>query len=1310
MSSIFLAIDGVAPRAKMNNQRDRRFRSSYESQHVDSYMHEKLQMTFEQVDFKSNSISPGTEFMLDLTQHIEFFIKRKFYEDSNWSKLKVFFSPGNVPGEGEHKIMDYVRSWSQGPDANPRDVHCVYGNDSDLVLLSLKLHLPNVFILREPNVFSDADKRVNYAAKRFTEKEDFEILYVNILREYLYLEFLDEEMMAKFDEKNESFKANCPKNRQRINAERFIDDFVLLTCLVGNDFLPAVYGLSTKNGHLDLFIRELKKFYKREGLFLVYREEILWANVALLIEQLSCHQESFLNQCLKNFRREISSYDKRKKMLTKKNRRKNSQIDGNFDQEEDTDLFLLRYKSEYDQLKSASRRMQEMVNLRSDNFARKKFYYANYFKKSGQRKSVSEKELKICINDICQNYFEGMEFKHKYYSIGCSSWVWFYRFTLCPLMEDMIPFLKEATKDPSQKLFQLELGQPFRPYIQLLHILPKRSLGLLPAIFKNTIFQDTSQKTIKKCEEGSHSPQLKNSDSETSFKETESTNKNETIEISPEKNLPCDEKFNYSSFWFGGNRPKLPEDFNHSAERSLLNLLELSFPEKFEVAAVDNTRSYTWHPQVSHIDRASMRALIYLAPWEKLSKIEQKRNDFAMDKVYYLSKEHEQRVQPSLPGFKEFEVNLFEREIDVVKEQGKDPRGMDQYYFTSQEMLEYSRFKMPSFLLKFGGLSKVALKPKVKRRREVFYLKLDGQVMTDLLLNKQIEQNLDQHFSVINNHSSQAKGTKKANRFKKLIDEPKDFLEMGVTAQNNIVESNLKKTSLQQEEKKQEAFLKNKIAMQKVVSHGWQTPTSNLLVNREFLTGKNKNNALEDILDNLRRDEFTEVENENTLFKTIEELPLVYLAQPQFASMSIYPQGKQHFCYQLKWKAGSVLKSDYSKLGLYSPFATQFRSLKGLGLENLKVDFKTGGFQEETIMDQQMSMDLQTGNLISLSKSAIKLFGYMDRGESFKDIPRVKDFKVVKTNHRIKNLKMSNTEHKIFPLGIGLLSELSLNADEAWVVWMLSDSLLVFCDRQQPSSLVLGTKYDIGLNFFNILNKKVNDYRIVNDMVNLYLEKMFDLKRVADVEQCINKYVKPRYMDLVILFETEGRAFFESKARAQRSGRKRSLDPNLDEFLEKLYQEMMQIEYALDSLISKKTLRWWRKDLTNKLFKKIDKQTKNKSEKRKRKSSIEFDGERYKLNERYRTYLKLDHWSMEDFYVDQEGFDYWEKDIQRKNYEMLESVLNCIPSQLFASLERWKLRVFAIYYSQQGKDSLLEYVTENRDIVQFIRRRKRKMC
>ena len=76
---LFLAVDGVAPRAKMNQQRARRFRSAKDAVALRESIIAQGKDAPELFD--SNAISPGTDFMMQLNQQLAFFVQYKLNTD-----------------------------------------------------------------------------------------------------------------------------------------------------------------------------------------------------------------------------------------------------------------------------------------------------------------------------------------------------------------------------------------------------------------------------------------------------------------------------------------------------------------------------------------------------------------------------------------------------------------------------------------------------------------------------------------------------------------------------------------------------------------------------------------------------------------------------------------------------------------------------------------------------------------------------------------------------------------------------------------------------------------------------------------------------------------------------------------------------------------------------------------------------------------------------------------------------------------------------------------------------------------------------
>jgi 5'-3' exoribonuclease 2 len=263
---LYMAIDGVAPRAKMNQQRSRRFRAAQEAEEKkleEEKLREKLMRDGIEVPpkvesgvFDSNVITPGTPFMGRLAEALKFYVRKKQNTDKGWKNIKVIVSDASVPGEGEHKAMHYIRqqrACANGGGYDPNTRHVVYGLDADLIMLALATHEPHFHILREvvfqqkPNESAQngGAGAIDKNAKQIAiARKPFQLLSVTILREYLALDLNPHVLPQTFT----------------VDRERLFDDFVFMCFFVGNDFLPHSPTLEIREGAIDL----LMTIYKQE--------------------------------------------------------------------------------------------------------------------------------------------------------------------------------------------------------------------------------------------------------------------------------------------------------------------------------------------------------------------------------------------------------------------------------------------------------------------------------------------------------------------------------------------------------------------------------------------------------------------------------------------------------------------------------------------------------------------------------------------------------------------------------------------------------------------------------------------------------------------------------------------------------------------------------------------------------------------------------------------------------------------------------------------------------------------------------------
>lgn len=203
---VILCIDGPAPLSKQNQQRQRRFRSAMESS--------------SDCPFDSNSITPGTKFMDFLSKYIDWYIRKTISTNEKWQNLEIIFSNEKAPGEGEHKLINYMRY-----HGDKNDTFCIHGLDADLIMLALGTHLPNFYILRE-----DLYDPTN------------EYFLINIGEVHDVLSELIRWESSTYEYHNESA----------------INDFIFICFTVGNDFLPHIPSIEIIENGIELLLEVYK--------------------------------------------------------------------------------------------------------------------------------------------------------------------------------------------------------------------------------------------------------------------------------------------------------------------------------------------------------------------------------------------------------------------------------------------------------------------------------------------------------------------------------------------------------------------------------------------------------------------------------------------------------------------------------------------------------------------------------------------------------------------------------------------------------------------------------------------------------------------------------------------------------------------------------------------------------------------------------------------------------------------------------------------------------------------------------------------
>jgi 5'-3' exonuclease len=260
--------------------------------------------------------------------------------------------------------------------------------DADLIMLALASQCENFHVLRE---------------NPYRQRQEFFYLDMKSIRNSLVHSLLHEPSMTP--------------------DQFFINDFIVMLFMSGNDFLPHLPTIDILEGSIETFFDAYRTVVQIYGNIVTQYHTINTEPLIVLIETLASYQHSV--------------FEERRKRVSDSLLEKHTTL-----VQTDPETYRLNWDT----------------------------YRAEYYAK--KMDCHSEKD----IERACHQYFDGMQWVLTYYLDGVSSWDWYYPHSYAPFCSDLVTFGKTYV---SRNIVSDE--KPYDPFFQLVCVLPPKSMSLLPA-------------------------------------------------------------------------------------------------------------------------------------------------------------------------------------------------------------------------------------------------------------------------------------------------------------------------------------------------------------------------------------------------------------------------------------------------------------------------------------------------------------------------------------------------------------------------------------------------------------------------------------------------------------------------------------------------------------------------------------------------------------------------------------------------------------------------------------------------------------
>jgi 5'-3' exoribonuclease 2 len=419
---IYIAIDGVVPMSKILQQRQRRHRYYYDNS--------QNEICNDIYPITSIELTPGTEYM----ERIH--LKMISYLKNINKKVKYIYSSYHIEGEGEHKILRYIKN-----NIKNNDTIVIYGLDADLLFLALSAMITNnmldLYIMREKPIFDNKDVNLD-----------------DINTEYNYVEI--RELYNVISPTAPTATTNtASSNKGSICIP--VPDFIVICYLIGNDFMPHLLTITFKKKGLDRLISAYENVVNKIGssktiveyngkkfiinydflyeLFneIVYTERNIWRNI----------NRPRLHQNAPTASNPTASHPPTTTVPT-------------------TSTSTAPHPSV---ISNKGVIVEEKIEFKDETE-----YYNNYLGTSELEISKSTKEHFVL------KYIEGIEWCMNYYLNNTNSWSWGYPYAIAPLIQDIINYFpKIITKFPQMSDSNTFGERELCPMEQLILAIPRET-------------------------------------------------------------------------------------------------------------------------------------------------------------------------------------------------------------------------------------------------------------------------------------------------------------------------------------------------------------------------------------------------------------------------------------------------------------------------------------------------------------------------------------------------------------------------------------------------------------------------------------------------------------------------------------------------------------------------------------------------------------------------------------------------------------------------------------------------------------------